>query len=255
MAGMMMRLNRAIALCMLAVIAMAGCDDRTAVPPAAVEQAKKASETPKGPALPTTQELTTGPRKRLALIPLPLTIEAPVGWGKLGDNNPAGIKVTSAGLNIIQGYTPSGPVQIQLTARPVVKEDALQRIVEAGKKEMAEKPAQIVKFELRPLGGVKVLERQSVGPARPFVQYDINGQEHQSMESSFNWSISVLVPNEGAYQDFQLSFIDLTKSHYDKESAFLNSIMNTLRYAGDTTPEATGLPATTVPGTTLPAQP
>jgi hypothetical protein len=249
MASMMTRLNHAAAACVLAALVLTACEDRSSVPPAALEQAKKASETPKGPAVPTTQELQSGPRHRLALIPLPLTMEVPAGWGKLSDNNPAGIKVTSVGLNIIQGYTPSGPVQIQLTARPVVKEDALQRIVDAGKKEMKDKPQQIVKFDLRPMDGVKLLERQSVGPARPFVQYDTNGQEHQSMESSFNWSISVLVPNEGAYQDYQLSFIDLTKSHYDKEAAFLNNIIGSLRYAGDVTAEAPTTAATTAPAT------
>jgi hypothetical protein len=241
----------AVAL-LLAALMLSACEDRTTVPQAAIEQAKKASEAPKGPAVPTTQELVDGPRARLALIPLPLTLQVPAGWGKLGDNNAAGIKVSAAGLNIVQGYTPHGPVQIQLTARKTMKEDELQQILDAGKKEMAAKPQEIIKFDFRPLGSgnVKILERQRVSPeARPFVQYDAAGNEHQTMEVGFSWSISVLVPNDGAYQDYQLSFIDLTKSHYDQDAAFLNSIVSTLRYAGDGAAEATGLPAASAPAT------
>src|SRR5438270_650993 len=132
------------------------------VPPAVLQQQAKTAEEQKHPNKhPTTQELLSGKRSRTALIPLPLTMELPPGWGKLNDVSDAGLKLNAG--NLLQGYTPNGEVQIQLSARPALKKEDLDRMLAAGKKELAEKPQQIVKFELRPLGTNQVLERQSVG--------------------------------------------------------------------------------------------
>ena len=115
---------------------------------------------------------------------------------------------------------------------------------------IAANPQQIVKFELRPLGNNQVLERQSVGRPAPLTVYDSNNQPHTSEESIFNWTISVLVPNEGAFQVYELNFLLLTKSQYDKDKDFLDSVVQTLRYATDTSPSAP--PSAQPAATTLP---
>ncbi len=227
------------------------CDDKPDVPQTVLDQARAASEH-KGPKIPTTQELLTSARKPIALLPLPLTMQVPPGWGKLNDNNPAGIKVTSAGLNILQGYTPNGEVQIQLAGQSPIKQEDLDRLVAAGKKEMAQKPQQIVKFELRSVGNLKVLERQTLGPPAPLTVYDRDNLPHTSLESNCDWTLSVLIPTDGAYQVCKLGFISLTKSQYDEDKDFLYSILNTLHYAGDsdaapmTTPSPASAPASTL---------
>src|SRR6185437_2033790 len=210
---------------------LAACDDKPSVPQSVLDQAKANEH--KGPKIPTTQELLSGKRTRFALLPFPLTIEVPPGWDKLTDNNAAGIKVSSAGLNILQGYTPSGEVQIQLVGRSPMKQDDLDRMLVAGKKEMAQKPQQIVQFDLRPIGNLKVLERQMLGTPAPLTTYDKDNQPHTTTESSFNWTLSVLIPAGGGYQVCELAFIGLTKSQYDKDKDFLNGILDTLHYAGD----------------------
>src|SRR2546421_7079067 len=156
--GMMNKRWIVPALVMAGLMAGIGCDDKPSVPPAVLQQQAKTAEEQKHPNKhPTTQELLSGKRSRTALIPLPLTMELPPGWGKLNDVSDAGLKL-SAG-NLLQGYTPNGEVQIQLSARPALKKEDLDRMLAAGKKELAEKPQQIVKFELRPLGTNQVLER------------------------------------------------------------------------------------------------
>ena len=228
------------------LMATIGCDDKPNVPAQVLQQQAKAAEEQKHPNKhPTTQELISGKRSRTALIPLPLTMELPPGWGKLNEVSDAGLKLNAG--NLLQGYTPNGEVQIQLSARPAMKKEDLNHMLAAGKKEMAEKPQQILKFELRPLGNNQVLERQSVGRAAPLTVYDANNQPHTSEESIFNWTISVLVPNEEAFQVYELNFILLTKSQYDKDKDFLNSVVETLRYATDTspTPAPSALPAAT----------
>jgi hypothetical protein len=237
-----------------AVCALVACDDRGSVPQSVIDQAKKAERDaaqPKTPKRPTTQQLVEGHRSRTALIPLPLTMEMPPGWGKLQDLGDAKI---SASLNLLQGYTPHGEVQIQLASRPAMKQDALNRLVEAGKKEQTAKPQKVVRFELRPLGNVKVLERQVVGDPAPYTVYDANNQPHTTTESSFTWTIQVLVPNEGAYQVYELNFMGLTKSLYDQDKDFLEGILKTLQYGTDTSSGTSASPvagATTAP-TTLP---
>ena len=118
---------------------LAACDDKPDVPQAILDQAKAANEH-KGPKIPTTQQLLSSKRTQFALLPFPLTIQVPPGWEKLTDSNAAGIKVSSAGLNIVQGYTPNGEVQVQLVSRSPMKQDDLDRMLVAGKKEMAQKP-------------------------------------------------------------------------------------------------------------------
>ena len=55
-------------------------------------------------------------------------------------------------------------------------------------------------------------------------------------------------PHEGAIQVFEVNFIGLTKSQFDKDKEFLNSVLSTLQYAGDA-------PATTAPAASAPAGP
>ena len=231
-------------------LVLAACDDTpsssTAVPPEVlkqVEENEKAKATAAKPKRPSTQELLTGRRSRTALMPLPLTMEVPPGWGTFDGFGDDKVRAATAGLNLFQGITPNGDVQIQLTARPAMKQEELDRVVTFGKKEQQEKPNQILKMELRDLGNMKILERQSVGEPRPLSTFDEKGQEHTTTESSFNWTITVLVPNAGALQAFELNFIGLTKNQYDKDKDFLNGILSTVTYGTATTAPATA-PAT-----------
>jgi hypothetical protein len=241
-------MNRTALIALLCTSLVVACDDeRAAVPKEVLEQSAAPPEPGKGKKkIPTTQELVSGPRSRTALMPLPLTMELPPGWGKFEDVNDALLNVAAAGINLLQGRTPNGEVQIQLTAKPALKQETLDQLMAGGKKEMAEKPDEIVKLELRDLGNVKIMERQKVGKPAPLATFDANGNEHITTESPFNWTISVLVPSEGAFQVYELNFIGLTKSQYDKDATFLTGVINTLAY---------GATPTTAPASTAPAAP
>jgi hypothetical protein len=213
----------------LLIAAAGGCDDSsTRVPQAVLEQATRpATSTDKTP---TTQELLTGHRSRTALMPLPVTMELPPGWGPM----------QKARLpNVIQGYTPSGDVQIQLSARPSMKDAELKAMINSAKKEMAARPQQIIKVDLRQAGEAQILERQRVGEPAKFKVFDSNNVPHESIESNFTWTIDVIVPHDGAYQMHELNFIGLTKSQYEKDKEFLNSVISTLAYASEAAAAAT----------------
>jgi hypothetical protein len=212
-----------------------GCDDRgsSTVPPEVLAAANKPQQD--APKVPTTQELLSGHRSRTVLSPLPLTMELPPGWHQMKD---------APVPNLWDGYTPSGEVQLQLNTRRPMTQEELDRLMEGARKEMAEKPQQILKVDLRPHGKCKILERQSVGQPKPFTLFDSNNVPHTTTDSIFNWTISLLAPGEeGAYQVYELNFIGLTKSQYDKDKDFLNSVVSTLQYGGDVSAGA----ATTAP--------
>lgn len=205
-----------------AILLAAGCEERPEVPPELLN--KPAEPRAGGVPRPTTQELVGGPRSRTVLSPLPLTMDLPPSWGRESLND------IPTPANLLQGYTPNGEVQIQLGTRPMMTQAKLDALLVGAKKEMETDPQ--LKVELRTLGNMKILERQSVGKPRPLTVYDSNMQPHTSTESIFNWSILALLPREEGYQAYELIFIGLTKSQYDKDREFLEGILRTLE-AGD----------------------
>jgi hypothetical protein len=224
-----------------------GCDDSDQVPKAVIEQASKPPEN--SLRAPTTQELLTGHRSRTILLPIPVSLELPPGWGP---DHRTGMP------NLILGYTPSGgEVSIQLIPRSPLHQKDLDLLVAASRKEMAANPGKILKSELRPLGTAQVFEHQRVGEPAPLTIYDKNNKPHESIESYFEWTLDVLVPHEDGIQDNQIAFLGLTKSQYDKDKDFLNGVMSTLQYvtAGESggTATAPAAPATDAAMTTRPA--
>ena len=210
-------------------LAATGCEDPADDIPQAVldQQAKRAAAEKDLPKIPTTQELTTGPRTVVPLGPLPLTMRVPASW-----------KVEVAGgASLLRGHSPSGEVTIQLTSRPSLKQAQLESEIKGAKKEQAERPQSILKVELRPMGNGQIYERQAVGDPAPYTVYDSNMQARTTTEQLFKWTIAVLVPQGDAFQRYELNFVGLTKSQYDKDKEFLQGLLDTLSYgAGPATP-------------------
>ena len=221
----MKQLTRLLMLCsLIACGVVVGCDDAPEVPQAVLDKASKPDEEVEIKR-PTTQQLLSGQRTRSQLAPLPLTMEIPPSWtqGKFeGVENPG---------NLLQGYTPNGVVQISLGSKPSIKPERLDQIILGAKKEMEKNPN--LKVELTNRGNLKILELQKVLPPKEFTTYSISGNQmvpHVSIESPFNWTMTVFVPHEGGYQVYDLNFIGLTKSQYDKDKEFLESILSTIQY-------------------------
>ena len=218
----------------------AGCDDGTDDVTQAVidQQARQAAAAEKAlPKIPTTHELISGPRTTMALGPLPLTMRVPTSWK---------ISVTS-GATLLQGYTPGATeVAIQLSSRPTLKKDELDAMIRGARKEQAEEPDSILKVDLRPFGnGMQIYERQGVGEPREYQLMDSTGKVHTSMEQPFRWTVSVLAPHGDAFQVYELNFVGLTKSQYDKDKDFLQGLLDTLSHGsggGATTSPAAPLP-------------
>ena len=241
-------------VCRRAVITMflaaglicAGCDDPAGDIPQAVldQQAKQAEAAKNLPKIPTTQELLTGPRTATALGPLPMTMRVPVSW-----------KVEVAGpASHLRGRTPSGDeVTIQLTSRAPIKRAEYEAYIKSEKKAQAERPQAIIKADVRPFGDAQLYEYQRVGEPREWPVTELVAGQMQTRtttEQPFDWRIIVFDPQGDAFQRYELSFIGLTKSQYEKDKAFLQGILDTLG-SGSAAPAGVADSATTAP-TTLP---
>ncbi len=213
---------------LLALIALA-CDDKNTLSPSARQAAANAQAQPdKAPSRPTTQELLSGPRKRLTLIPVPFSASVPVPW-KI--ENLAGGSVV-----VLAGPTPSGDVQIQLSTRTAVKQEDLDIIQRAAKKELATtQPGtkRVLKAELKklPNNNVQIFARQAVGQPAPLIITDANNHEHTETATPFDWTITLFVPNGPDFARYELNFIGgLTAEQHKLDQALLEGIMASLMY-------------------------
>jgi hypothetical protein len=211
----------------LALIAVA-CDDKSTLSPAAQQAAVKAqAEGDKTPSRPTTQELMTGPRKRITLTPVPFSVSVPFQW-KL--ENLAGGSVV-----VLAGPTPSGDVQIQLSTRTPAKQEDLDIVQRAAKKELAaSQPSskKVLKAELRKLdNNIQIFERQAVGQPAPLIITDANNHEHTETATPFDWTFTLYVPNGPDFARYELNFIGgLTAEQYKQDQPLFDAIIKSLVY-------------------------
>jgi hypothetical protein len=211
------------------------CDEKPSIPQAVIDEATT-QVNDKTLTRPTTQELLSGERTSLLLTPLPLSMRVPTSW-KIEP-------VKGRSVSLLNGPTPTSDVSIQFSIRPSLTSEAFDHLIAGARKEMQQNPDTVKKLDVRPLGGsgAKLMERQTVGPPRPYTVYDAQNLPHTTTQSSFTWTLTAFVPYENAYQVYELSFIGLTKEQYDKDKDFLEGIVNTLAYGTGAAGPAGALP-------------
>jgi hypothetical protein len=214
---------RPLLLILLAAIFAAACDEKPKLPPV--------SNTPTNTG-PTTQELLTGPRTRLTLGSLPLSVRVPAKGWKIDT-------ISSAGITLLRGVTPSGGVEIQLsTQRPVKKED-LDSILSYAHKDMERRNEPRNKIDVRTIGGnVKVLEQFVVNPPQSLITTDATGKETTRQASSVTWTIEVFVPQQSQYERHDLNFVGLTYDEYQTDKPLLTEVIDSLTFEGSTSQPA-----------------
>ena len=193
-----------------------GCDDASDPPPHLVAD-QPAPKPIEAEVRPTTQELLEGPRKPVSLGELPLTVQAPKGWG-LG---------TLSGTShvLLQGPTPSGEASIQLKVRPTTSAAKLEMIVSGAKKELERFPQSVTMVELRPIPGAQVLEQQRVGEMPRALPDD---DPSIKLSRPMNWTITVFVPRGADHDTYELNFIGLTADQYQTDKALLRGIIDSI---------------------------
>jgi hypothetical protein len=221
-------------LLLLLLGALSACEDRSQVSPE-VRQAQQRAEQ-QGPPRPTTQQLLTGPRKRLALSPIPFSVGVPMSW-KIG--TPKDGTVT-----ILEGPTPSGDAQIQINLHPPLTKDKLDIILHGAKKEATEEPKK-VQIDVRQLSpNITVLERRQIGMPGPLLVGPPR-QEKEITATNYKWTITMFVPREDKqFDQDELNFVALTREQYDQDKELLDGIVKSLQFDPSAIP---ALPAASQP--------
>lgn len=230
------------AITMLALLP--GCDDSPAPPPE-VQQEEDHPKVDEPPPPPSTQELTQGPYKTLALPGLPLSLEVPESW-----------KIETLGtssINLVMGFAPHGPIQINLSHRPRTTQEKLDIMIEGARKEMAADPEHIRKFDVYPRGNMKIVERQVISheelpvdpanpsaPSGPMMRWTITtyipspSSSASSALGSPGASIDETAqPTQKQQQElnsYELNFIGLPEQQFEADQAFLRKIIDSLSY-------------------------
>lgn len=233
-----MKVGRSTIACVAAgLLACAGgalsCDDRSEVPADLVQQQQPDASNPQNPATtrPTTQQLVEGPRTPKTLDVLPLVLQVPTSW-----------KITAHGSGIVwlEGPTPAGEVRIHLKHQQGMTQRMWDQLVMGTQREIERAADPNTTLTMRELGPATVIERRTVGQpiSAPVVDatgvptLDAKGDVVMHTMLPMRWRVSVFVPREGQIDHYELNFIDLEKPQYDADRAFLEDVLQSLRYTG-----------------------
>jgi hypothetical protein len=212
--------------CMMWGASLIGCD-RHPAPPTPPPTASAAPASPE-PTRPTTQELLEGPYKKLPLPGMPLAVQVPAGWK---------IEVEGS-LTFLEGPTPTGNAMIQLAQRESRSPDQVESLLRGIKREKDQHPDTIKRADLREVGDVKIVEQLSISKpittpkldAHGDAQLDEHGNIRTLTSTAAEWKLTVLVPYEKMFSEYELNFIDLTGEQYNVDKDFLQRIVSSLSY-------------------------
>jgi hypothetical protein len=211
---------------MMAAIGLAGCDNTPPTP-------KNLPATDDRPATapasrPTTQELLTGPTKKISLNVIPFSVTVPESWE---------VKNAGEALTFLQGPTPAGEVQIQLAKRHnQLRSEEVDALLRAAKKDADAHPEAHRTATLRTQHSFRILDRQSVGTPISVPTTDPDGKPTVTQITPYQWTLLVLLPRGDNTEAYELNFYDLTLEQFTRDKEFLQKILDSLN---DELPAAT----------------
>jgi hypothetical protein len=204
-------------LSLAVVCGLAACDDAP-VPPKNLPVADEKPATAPAPTRPTTQDLITGPRKKLSLNVIPFNITVPESWE---------VK-TSGELVFLQGPAPAGDVQIQLAKRPQLSKDEVESLLRAAKKDADAHPEAKKLVELRTMPTFRILDRQSVSNPIAVPMNGPDGKPTIVQTTPYQWTLMLILPRGSSFDAYELNFYDLTLEQFKADKDFLRMILDSL---------------------------
>lgn len=220
-------------------VACLGCDDSADVPPELLKNDQQVEEPPPRP---TTQELREGSRNPLVLDTLPLRMQVPESW-----------KITrhSGSVVWLEGPTPNSDARIALKHRETIPHAQYESFLRGTRRDQEQEKNTII--DIRTTGTMTIVDRRSfLNPssspevdAQGIPKLDDKGQIVMQTTIPMRWWLHCFVPFEDRVDQFELSFVAITKGEYDQDREFLEKILATLEYIG---PQPTTQP-TTAPAT------
>jgi hypothetical protein len=184
-----------------------GCD-RSPTPP---KIAEKPAE-PTAPTTPTTQELLTGPYKRITLLPLPFSARIPQSWET---KTPEGTQ-----LNFLQGPGPDGKeIQISLDVGTPLKPEQLKNVLEGARKAADRDKKMYRSFQIRKMGDMQVMDEQRIFP----------NSDHPD-QPLIDWKLTFFVQRDLDYAPYVIDVLGLTEDRFEQSKELLAKIFDSIQY-------------------------
>jgi hypothetical protein len=213
-----------MSICMAALL-IGGCDRQR---PQAANQQPDQSSAPATQASatlanrPTTGQLLNGEQVRIPLRAIPFTVSVPKGW-QLKAN---------AGIITLEGPTPSGTVQIQVSRHVAPIAQHAERLIEGAKKEVQNNSSKYGLAEVRNMTPeIRCLEYRTVardpigGPT-----IDSTGRQIAPTATPMQWKLTAFVPHGRDTDLCELAFIDLTLEQFEIDRPVLEKVFASFQY-------------------------
>jgi hypothetical protein len=171
---------------------------------------------------PTTQQLLTGEQVRMPLRAIPFSISVPKGWE---------IK-SNAGIMTLEGPTPAGTAQIQVSRHVAPIAQHAERLVEGAKKEVQSNTPKYGLAEVRNMTpDIRSLEYRTVARSptgAPTI--DSTGRQIAPTATPMQWKLTAFVPHGKDTDLCELSYTDLTLEQFEIDRPLLEKIFASFQY-------------------------
>jgi hypothetical protein len=154
------------------------------------------------------------PRKKLALISVPVVLSVPQSWKIEPPNNPA----------YLEGSATDGDVQISLSILASLTDSSRRLYIEAAVNQSKKHPRRLQIRQSTTDNGMQVLERITyAGLPATLPDEPIPATEPSA---PLSWSIIVFVPYEKKFIPCSFDLLKLTQKQYTDDEPFIKSIVN-----------------------------
>lgn len=195
------------------VIVLAGCDESYSPPASANPSSAPAAAAPaanSGASTGAAADLNA--RQRIALTRIPFSVEAPSGWV---------IQPSGPNQIVLHGRAPSGEVDVLLGTGPIIKADALPLLLKESAKPSADPHVKNEVVQRNNMAIIKTVAPQvapgAVAPADPDLV-------------PIGWTTQFIVQDGLDYRSYDMTFVGLSQAMFDKDEAFLQQMMDSVRY-------------------------
>lgn len=190
------------------LLLMAGCDEGY-TPPAG---------TPATPAtaaagVPSASSVSTAERTRISLGAIPFSVEVPQGWG---------VQAGVTNRIVLHGKAPSGEVDVLLGTGPNIKAEDMPMLIKASAKPSSDPHVKNEVAVRDNLTLVKTIAPQLAPGA-------VANPDPELVP--MGWTVQVIVSDGKVdYSAYDLTFVGLSQAMFDKDEAFFQKIIDSLKY-------------------------
>lgn len=208
----MIRSSRVVVRCIFSagILLLCSCDKSSAPPRITAKAPTDVAATP----APTTQELMSGPYKKITLTPLPLSAQVPQSWDIA--------TVPNTQISLLKGPGIDGrDIEISLQVGTSLNPDQLKNVLEGATRASTRASKNLRLFKIRDMDDMKVMEEQ-----RTFVSPELPA------EQLIDWKVTYFIHRDLDYSPMVINALGMTLSQFEQSKDLLRKIIDSIVYEG-----------------------